>query len=137
MKELITKVFKMNKAERIERLRILSAKGATSELTTSEENEAEMIQSIREQLGELDAVKPANKEKVTYYDESESTLKNKMYKLEVRRETIKAELNGNSPASLFRELSMINYKLTVAESHLKKTFRTEATQTEYYTRVIQ
>jgi len=137
MRELIAKVFKMNKAERIERLRILSAKGATSELTTSEENEAEMIQSIREQLGEIDEVKPANKEKVTYFDESEITLKDKIAKLEIRREAIKKVLNGNSSASMFRELSMINYKLTVAESHLKKTFRTEATQTEYYTRVIQ
>lgn len=144
MKELLTKVFKMNKTERIERLCILGAKGITGELSSFESLEVMMIQSIREQIGEIKEIKPseevkpakADHVKETYYDASERKLIDNIKRMKSRREAINTSLTGNSSAELFRELSMINYKLKIAESHVNGKFSKQIFPEEYYTRTI-
>lgn len=70
----------------------------------------------------------------SYYDDSERKLRSDIDTLKERREAIKLEMTCNSPAELFRELSLINYKLNIAESHVNGTFAKQPFQTEYYTR---
>jgi len=71
-----------------------------------------------------------------YYDESERKIHSNIEALKTRREAIKLEITCNSPAILFRELSMINYKLDIAQSHLNGNFKRQIFPAEYYTRPI-
>ena len=72
----------------------------------------------------------------SYYDDSERKLHSDIEALKTRREAIKLEMTCNSPAELFRELSLINYKLNIAQSHLNGNFKRQIFTAEYYTRTI-
>ena len=72
----------------------------------------------------------------SYYDDSERKLRSDIDTLKERREAIKLEMTCNSPAELFRELSLINYKLNIAQSHVNGSFSKQPFPTEYYTRQI-
>lgn len=71
-----------------------------------------------------------------YYNEAERKLREGIEALKRRRTAIEIDLTGNSPVELFRELSTINHKLIVAQSHVNGTFGRGTSTGEYYTREI-
>jgi len=72
--------------------------------------------------------------KLSHY-ESKTEIIDKIKTLTARKEAIEETLTANSPASTFRELNLINYKIIVQESHLNGNYCSAAIMDEYHVKL--
>lgn len=138
MKELTSKVSKMTQTERLDRLCYLVGKTSLGmKLTATEMLEINILEFSRNvTVKPPEPPEPKGKAKGNYNEESEQKLLCDIVLLKQRCDELQAKITGNSPCSMFRDLNILNYKLKVAESHVKKTFRKDAFPQEYYSNTI-
>lgn len=138
MKEITIKTSKMTQTERIDRLCYLVGKTHLGiKLTTTEQLEVNIIEFSRN-CSAKPSEPPETKGKAmgNYNDESEQKLFSEIDLLKKRRDDINAKITGNSPVTMFRDLNILNHKIEVAESHVKKQFKKDAFPQEYYSNTI-